>query len=94
MKKAQHYAFNIKQDAIIQRIVRDLPFISPVYEESGYLKHPLVSGRDLCHVFTYNYCFPLIPYIIGFFLWIVEDKISHENRERCEQYGILIPLDD
>lgn len=94
MKKAQHYAFNIKQDAIIQRFVRDLPFISPVNEESGYLKHPLISGRDLCHVFTYEYRCPIVPFLIAIILKILEDSISKENRERCVQYGLLIPLDN
>ncbi len=93
MKKAQHYAFNIRQDAIIQHYVRDLPFIHPIYEESGYLKHPLISGRDLCHVFTYYYCFPLIPYIIDLFFRIAEDDISRKNRDSCVQYKLLVPLD-
>lgn len=93
MRKAQHYAFNVQQDTIIQHYVRDLPFIQPIFEESGYLKHPLISRRDLCHVFTYYYRFPLIPFIIDLFFRIVEDNTSRENRDRCIQYKLLIPRD-
>lgn len=95
MHKAQHYGFNNKQELILtNRLVWNLPTIKPIIAECGCLKHPLASDKKLCRVLTYEYVCPIIPFLIEIILKILEDGTSRENRERCVQYGLLIPLDN